>query len=85
MEGRWWKYLVLVEYRAEGVEELERRDNLALYERGCEDCGCCPPAGAQRHFPEPSLEGKAGLRSHCAHLVHVHVVLLVLDTYLPLS
>ena len=83
--GRGWKYLVLVEYRAEGVEELERRDNLALYERGCEDCGCCPPAGAQRHFPKPSLEGEAGLRSHCAHLVHVHVVLLVLNMYLPLS
>jgi hypothetical protein len=83
--GRGWKYLVLVEHCAEGVEELKRRDNLALYERGCEDCGGCPPAGAQRHFPEPSLEGEAGLRSHCAHLVHVHVARLVLDMDLLLS
>jgi hypothetical protein len=66
-------YLVFIEHSTERVEELERRDDLALYERRGQNRSCCPPAGAQWHLPEPGLEGEAGLRSHCAHLVHVHV------------
>jgi hypothetical protein len=72
-EGEGVTYLVLIEHSTERVEELERRDDLALYERRGQNRSCCPPAGAQWHLPEPGLEGEAGLRSHCAHLVHVHV------------
>ncbi len=73
--------LILVEHSAEAVEELEGRYDLALHERGGEN-GCCrPPAGAEGHFPEPGLEGEAGLPSNAAtscadHLVHDFVFLL---------
>jgi hypothetical protein len=39
-------YLVLIEHGTERVEELERRDDLALYERRGQNRSCCPPAGA---------------------------------------
>ena len=66
-------YLVLVEHSAEGVEELEWRHDLALHQRRGQHGSCRPPPRAQRHLPEPGLEGEAGLRAHCTHLVHVHV------------
>lgn len=50
--------LVLVEDGPEGVEQLEGRHDLALYERGGENRRCRPPAGAEWHLPEPGLEGK---------------------------
>jgi len=70
-------YLVLVEYRPEGVEELERRHDLALYQRRRQHCRRRPPPRAQRHLPEPGLEGEASLRAHCTHLVHIHVLRLL--------
>jgi hypothetical protein len=59
-------YLIFVEHSAEAVEELEGGYDLALYECGGEHCCCCPPAGAEGHFPKPCFEGEADLASHHA-------------------
>lgn len=72
-------YLVLVKDRAVAVEELEWVDDVALDEDAHENCCGGPEACADRHFPEPGLEGEAGLSAESSipathHLVHGRAV-----------
>ena len=70
--------LVLIEHSPEAVEELERRDYLALYQCRGENRSCCPPACAERHLPEPGLEREAScLSAH--HLIHLERLLRKLE------
>lgn len=70
--------MVLDEDGAETVEELERRDDVALYEDGGGDCGGGPVAGADGHFVKPLLERKlayaTAVGGTAKHVVHVHVL-----------
>lgn len=69
-------YLVLDKYRSEAVEQLEWRHNLTLHQRTGQDGGGRPPSSAERHLPEPGLEGESSLSSETTasishHLLHV--------------
>lgn len=72
-------YLVLVEDSIEAVEELERGDDVALYEDAGDDCCSGPEACADGHFPKPRFEGESGLSAESSlpathHLVHRRAV-----------
>lgn len=62
-------HLGFMEDRAKAVEQLERRDNLALDKGAGEKRCCCPPPGANRHLPEPHLQRQPAAISH--HWIHV--------------
>ncbi len=66
---------------AEGVEELEWGQDVALDEDGGGDCSGRPVTGTDWHFVEPLFEGKlacnvssAGAAAHEHAFIHVHDV-----------
>ena len=72
-------YLLFYECALECVEELERVDDVALYENSHYDGGCRPETGADWHLPEPGLEREASLSTEAAlplpdHLVHLDLL-----------
>lgn len=56
-------YLGLEEHGAEAVEQLEWSDDLTLNKSTGQNSGGGPPPCAERHLPEPGLEGESSLAS----------------------
>lgn len=47
-----------MKYRPEAVEQLKRREDLALHQNACDYCRRGPPSRANGHFEEPLLKGQ---------------------------
>jgi hypothetical protein len=77
-EGR-FVYLTFMPHRPEAVEEIERAENMALYEYARYDRRRRPVARANGHLEEPlferELRGKTAVTTECVcHCAKVRVV-----------
>ena len=67
-------YLALVEDGTIAVEQLERREDVTLYQDSSQDRRCCPPPCAYWHLEKPLFQGQLTHRSiaaaaqHCSHV-----------------
>jgi hypothetical protein len=73
-------HLAFLEHSAIAVEQLERREDVTLYQDSRHDGRCCPPSCAHGHLEEPLFQGQLAHRSvaataqHCSHVERCSVV-----------
>jgi hypothetical protein len=67
-------YLAFVKHSPIAVEQLEWRDDMALYQNSRYHRRCCPPSCAYGHLKEPLFQRQltqgsiAAAAQHCSHI-----------------